>query len=365
VGLLALRNRKAWVGILCLLAGVRSQAQPAEKAAAACASCHPAQAQHQPSTPMGEALFLPSSNPTLRLHPRLTVRKGAYTYRVDTQGDESTYSVTDGVGTISIPIRWTIGQGMQTWVYERNGSYYESLVSYYPSIQGLETTVGDESLTPHTLEEAAGRKLTLGDTKDCFACHSTNSVTGGKLTLGSLQEGVTCEHCHSGSSTHLFDALQGIFNTAPPSLKKMPTEDISNFCGQCHRSWESVVRNHTLGVVNVRFQPYRLANSRCFSGTDPRIACTACHDPHQDVVRDATAYDGKCQACHQTKGTAKAPALVKADLPPTLGPRAKPCPVASKDCVSCHMPKIKMPGGFVTFTDHQIRIVKPGEPYPN
>ena len=36
-------------------------------------------------------------------------------------------------------------------------------------------------------------------------------------------------------------------------------------------------------------------------------------------------------------------------------------------CVSCHMPKIKVnsPGGLLTFTDHQIRIAKSGEPYPN
>lgn len=346
--------------MLCLLAGV-SRAQVPERSAAACSSCHPSQAQDQPHTPMGEALFLPSSNLTLRNHRKLAIQKGAYLYRVDTDGEQSVYSVTDGVATISIPVRWSVGQGMQTWVYERNGSYYESLVSYYPSIEGLETTIGDEALSPRTLEEAAGRKLTMRDTKDCFGCHSTNAVSKGQLTLDSLQEGVTCEHCHVGSSTHLFDALQGIFMTAPASLKRLPAEDVSNFCGQCHRSWESVVRNHTLGVVNVRFQPYRLANSRCFSGTDPRIACTACHDPHKNLVKDDAAYDRKCLACH----VRNTEALVKASSPAPTERGAKPCPVANKDCVSCHMPKIKLSSGFVTFTDHQIRIVKPGDPYPN
>jgi hypothetical protein len=28
------------------------------------------------------------------------------------------------------------------------------------------------------------------------------------------------------------------------------------------------------------------------------------------------------------------------------------------------MPKIELPGGHAQFTDHFIRIVKPGEPYP-
>jgi hypothetical protein len=324
---------------------------------------------------MGEALLLPPSNPTLRAHPKLSVRKGPYTYTVETRGSDSTYSVSDGTQTITMPIHWTVGQGMQTWVFERNGSYYESLVSYYPSIQGLETTVGDEALVPHTLEEAAARKLSLGDTKDCFDCHSTHAVTKGRLTLDSVQEGVTCEHCHAGSSTHLFDALQGVFDTAPASLKKLPTEDISNFCGQCHRSWETVVRQHTRGIVDVRFQPYRLANSKCFRGTDPRISCVACHDPHRNLARDDSSYDGKCLACHAPK-----PGRIAVQPAPTSNraagaetPRAtggtdeapQACPVASANCVSCHMPKVKLPAEPITFTDHEIRIVKPGEPYPD
>jgi hypothetical protein len=29
------------------------------------------------------------------------------------------------------------------------------------------------------------------------------------------------------------------------------------------------------------------------------------------------------------------------------------------------MPKMELPGSHALFTDHQIRIVKAGEPYPN
>jgi formate-dependent nitrite reductase cytochrome c552 subunit len=39
--------------------------------------------------------------------------------------------------------------------------------------------------------------------------------------------------------------------------------------------------------------------------------------------------------------------------------------VAKENCVSCHMPKVTLPNGHMTFTDHQIRVVKPGDPYPN
>jgi len=51
--------------------------------------------------------------------------------------------------------------------------------------------------------------------------------------------------------------------------------DLSEFCGQCHRSSEKVIRGPWRGELNVRFQLCRLANSKCFSGVDPRISCIA------------------------------------------------------------------------------------------
>jgi hypothetical protein len=311
---------------------------------------------------MGRALTPPGVSPTLQAHPKLSVRKGAYTYTVETVGDKSTYSVTDGTRTISVPIRWSFGAGAQTWMLERDGHFYESLVSYYPAINGLDTTMGDQVVTPHSLEEAMGRQLAPTEAHACFGCHATNaaSPSDNTLTLDSLKPGLDCEHCHTGSSAHLVDALQGDYSSTPPNLKKLATEDVSSFCGQCHRTWDFVVRSPWRRETSVRFQPYRLANSRCFDGTDPRISCLACHDPHQDIVRDDATYDGKCLACHAASG--KPVATQASGAKPATG---KACPVATANCVSCHMPKTKLPGGPMTFTDHQIRIVKPGEPFPN
>jgi len=43
----------------------------------------------------------------------------------------------------------------------------------------------------------------------------------------------------------------------------------------------------------------------------------------------------------------------------------KICPVAKENCVTCHMPKVALAGGHAIYTDHEIRIVKPGDAYPN
>jgi hypothetical protein len=327
------------------------------KSEAACVSCHRERSETQPQTPMGRAMALTGANPVLQNHRKLTVRKSPYSYTVETRGAESNYSVSDGTRTITVPIHWNFGAGAQTWMLEYNGRRYESAVSFYPSIPGLDFTTGDEDLKPQTLEEAIGREIFTPEMKVCFGCHTSNSLSNGKLTLDSMRPGVACEHCHTGSTIHVTDAVNGDYDSAPRDLRKLSSEDISNFCGQCHRSWETVVRNHWRGELTVRFQPYRLANSKCFDGADPRISCIACHDPHVDVVRNDSSYDSKCLACHS--GVASTSASAAASKP------ARACPTAKSDCVSCHMPKVKLPNGHLTFTDHQIRIVKAGEKFPN
>ena len=110
-------------------------------------------------------------------------------------------------------------------------------------------------------------------------------------------------------------------------------------------------------IANIRFQPYRLTGSKCFDPDDPRIGCLACHNPHHDFGPKPVTFDPKCMACHAGGKSA-------AGKPVTPKPGAKACPVASSNCVSCHMPKLELPGAHYKFTDHRIRIVKPGESYP-
>jgi hypothetical protein len=136
-----------------------------------------------------------------------------------------------------------------------------------------------------------------------------------------------------------------------PRLAGSSTEEISELCGRCHRTWSQIAANGPRGVLNVRFQPYRLTNSRCYSVTDKRIRCIACHDPHGPLETTASSYDRRCTACHSaTAGSTS---------------EAKTCAVGKKNCVTCHMPKVELPGAHARFTDHQIRIARTSDPYPN
>src|ERR1700722_10387939 len=146
---------------------LQAQAQP-KHAQVTCASCHSDKGATQPQTPMGQAMQLPGDNRLLAEHPKLAVRKGDYTYTVETHGSESIYTVSDGTNKVSLPIHWGFGAGAQTWVLELDGQLSESLVSYYPAIAGLDTTTGDEKVSPKTAQEAVGRVLTENEGKACF-----------------------------------------------------------------------------------------------------------------------------------------------------------------------------------------------------
>ena len=311
---------------------------------------------------MAHAMEPATADPLFKTHAKMTVQKGAYVYTIELRGQQPTYSVTDGAETVTVPIRWVFGANAQTYVLERNGQFYESLVSYWKNIDALDATVGDQAVHPTNVNEALGRPLASSEITACFGCHSTGSVSQHHLTLNTITYGVTCAHCHLAAGKHLESISHGNMAVIPAKLKTLSPEEISSFCGQCHRTWETVVRNHWLGPMDVRFQPYRLEISKCFDGKDPRISCIACHDPHKEVVRDEKTYDANCLSCH-TSGSKLSFGMV------AFYPNAKTmktCPVAKENCVSCHMPKVDLPGSpHQAFFDHDIRIVRPGDSYPH
>ena len=354
----------AAAAVLCICS-IAASAQAPENAYR-CATCHVKQARTQPASSMAHALSLAGANPILNAHSDLSFRGGGYVYRIQTENGQSTYTVTSGTDTISAPIKWAFGAGSQTYVLEHNGKLYESSVSYYPAINGLDITMGDQAIEPKTLVEAFGRELPISESTACFGCHSSGAVVDHRLNLESMRPGVTCEHCHTGALKHQDAIYRGRLDSVPPKLKRISSEEISNFCGQCHRSFETVVGDlHLRGPVTVRFQPYRLAMSKCFDGSDSRISCIACHDPHEELVRDRASYDANCLTCHTLADAAHLTSASSVAVHSPNSRDAKACPVGTSGCASCHMPKTELEGSHMTFTDHYIRIVRPNEPYPN
>ena len=316
----------------------------------ACASCHDAQSKSHPATSMAHAAETVAECAVLRSHPLMTATLGRYAYRIERKGEESLYTVTDGADTLTVPIKYSLGLGAagQTYVFEKDGQLFESFVSYYQALDGLDITIGDQPLKPSSLRDAAGRLLGAHEVALCFGCHTTDSIHDGRLVQESLVPGIQCEGCHGPSGKHVAAMKTGDVQLgAMKKLAGMTAEESGQFCGQCHRTWDYVATHGPFNAGNVRFQPYRLTISKCFDVDDGRISCTTCHDPHRNVGLTAKQYDEKCQACHAGGK-----------------PGAKACKVATQDCASCHMPKIELPGAHHRFTDHNIRIVAKNGAYP-
>ncbi|HYW71785.1 MAG TPA: multiheme c-type cytochrome [Pyrinomonadaceae bacterium] len=329
----------------------------------ACAECHKKMVSTQALTSMGMAMEPVSDSKVLNDNPRMTFRSGPYNYEIKRQGKQSIYTVTDGKDAISLPILYAFGQGKagQTYLLQYGGAYYESLVSYYREIGGLDFTIGAPRGVPESLVKAVGRRLGETETGNCFACHSTGGIRSGKIYPDKMVPGIRCEGCHGPAGAHVDAARQGesgrklVFNPATMGGDELSQE----FCAACHRGSDEFGLLSSMEINNVRFQPYRIFHSKCYSD-DRRIGCTACHNPHEPLTQDMAAYDKKCLACHATKDK---PAAVKSEAGSQS--LAVACKVATKDCVSCHMPKIGPPAAHFKFTDHYIRIVKPKETYPS
>jgi Cytochrome c554 and c-prime len=315
-----------------------------------CGKCHADVAARFRETPMAKALAPVSACEILQRHPDLLFREPGYESRIRREGDRSLLTVTGGGETLTIPLLWAFGRGQagQTYVFEKDGSYYESRISFYNALRGLDLTMGAQPGKPKSIEDAAGHRLGARDALDCFGCHSAGGAGKDGLHLEALVPGVGCASCHGGAARHAAAAATGDARGAKlQKLSAASAEEMSELCGRCHRTWSQIASGGPRGVLNVRFQPYRLTNSRCYDVTDARIRCSACHDPHGPLETSAAAYDGRCGACHSAKG------------------RVKTCSVAKEKCVTCHMPKIELPGAHARFTDHQIRIARAGDPYPN
>ncbi len=295
-----------------------------------CAPCHAAQTASFGGSRMTHALATANDSSVLATNRDLSTTISGYFYQLK----NGTYTVSNGNEKLSVSLAWAFGSGRtgQTYLFEYEGRWRESRVSYYPSTESLDLTIGAQSIAAKTLADAAGRLLSSRQAAECFDCHAADAKT-------TIRPGVQCERCHGPSQSHIAGA-------AIKSLKSLTSEQTSNFCGQCHRTWSQVTIEGPRGIQNLRFQPYRLTNSKCYDAADSRIACTACHNPHQALATAAAFYDAKCLACHS-----KASKHI--------------CKVARADCASCHMPRLELPGAHAKFTDHRIRVVKPGERYPD
>jgi cytochrome c554/c'-like protein len=333
---------------------------------AACAKCHSRITASQETTPMARTLMLAANADVLHSRADLAFRNGKYLYQIQAKDAAAELRVTDGERTTSANLLWAFGTGKvgQSYLFLRNGNYLESRVTYFSSLQNLNFTPTRALLSPHDLEEATARPVGLPELLRCFSCHSLGANVRGQLDTSKLALGVTCEACHGPGLQHVqamqaSQLQQGIGDEEGGRLifnpGRLSPGDCVDFCGACHITWWDLKLTRVAGISNVRAQPYRLMSSKCWGKGDARLTCIACHNPHESLSKDAGSYDSKCLACHVSSPATK----------PTKELPGAACPVGTKNCTTCHMPKIEIPDMHSAFADHLIRVVRPGAPIPD
>ena len=318
---------------------------------AACRECHPAEWASQPLTSMARTAMRADRSDVLRASPRLTFDSAGYAYAIVSDGARPHYRVAKNERSSSAPLTWAFGEGKvgQSYLFERDGAFYEARVSYYHSVDALGFTPGRALAAPRDIDEAMARRLDDAELQRCFGCHTTAPTAGGKFDPASAVPGITCEACHGPGRRHaeVMKQPRSVAGNAPMlNPANLRAEESVDFCGACHATFWDVMLMGETGMTAMRSQPYRLRASRCWTAGDARLTCTACHDPHRPLERNLAAYDDRCLGCH-----------VSAGAHPSREHPGRACPVGTASCAGCHMPKFEVPDMKSRFTDHRIRVV--------
>src|SRR5580700_1306335 len=107
-----------------------------------CAKCHAGKAAAQKNTPMGRTSAPVTDSAILSSHGKLTFQAGRISYQIASVETKNVFTITDGTHNISAPLTWAFGDGHigQSYLFERDGNFYESRVSYFDTLKALDFT---------------------------------------------------------------------------------------------------------------------------------------------------------------------------------------------------------------------------------
>lgn len=345
---------------------------------AACVDCHQDIARHYSRHPMGRSAA--ETTPTLLRefagNSGIQIERDGLTYRVLEREGKVWHRVerTDAAGKVvavtEFPVAYEIGSGTRgkTYLVEREGRLFQSPISWYSEQKVWDLSPGYN--TDLNFNRVIGTH--------CLFCH-VNRTAHMEETLNSYRSpifhglAIGCERCHGPGEIHVRRRESGervgtpdysIVN--PKHLEPTLAEAV---CQQCHLQGERrvVPRGRSMTdfrpglplekfVTNFMHKPELRASfrsvgqveqmhmSRCYQGSDGKLQCTSCHDPHRrpDATERVAWYREACRKCHDRQGC-----RVPEPERRTQSPR--------DSCIDCHMSKdgsSNIPHTAVT--DHRI-----------
>src|SRR5580658_2193492 len=127
----------------------------------ACSECHAGKASSQATTPMARASTRVAERvPSPELSPE-TAQIGPYLYQITSDRLGSRLIASFGKESLTANIAWIFGSGVrgQTYILEKEGALYESQVSNFVELSGLDITPGHVRVEASNLQNALGERL--------------------------------------------------------------------------------------------------------------------------------------------------------------------------------------------------------------
>ena len=342
---------------------------------AVCATCHRQIFDSWARTPMAHASapaaegFIPAdfTHASSGVHYRIYLDQGQVWLSYDRPNAPANNAPQNRALEGKQLLLFYLGSGRRgrTWLFQREGYWYEIPINWYEKKHIWDMTPG--------FITAREMPLTLPVDPGCLHCHASNvqqslpdarnRFSGPPFPRG----GITCESCHGDPAEHLAQGGKGpIMN--PAKLEPVRRDSV---CLECHLEGEVAVVKHGRTVSGfqpgdnlfddaVYFEDGRkagpggratsqwesLLESACKRASGDRLTCTTCHDPHSSVSAEDRVgyYRSRCLTCHAG-----------------LASRHHD---KNPDCTSCHMPREETADiAHEQVTDHRIQIAS--KPFAN
>jgi predicted CXXCH cytochrome family protein len=250
---------------------------------------------------------------------------------------------------------------------DEHGGYHIARLSYYDTPEGRgwdRSVLGMTHLSRDQAHEFQGQAIGVRDgLAKCLYCHLTNPRTG-REPIGpeTADRAIGCERCHGPGGNHVAALEAGFTDPAIVNPAAASPQDVTmKQCNDCH-ILDQDFRDGDLNDPGwVRSQGVGWTMSRCNTESDGAFGCVTCHDPHKSARTTTTAqYDAKCLTCHRAAPPAAADNAPASAAQRRAGASNRVCSVdASKGCVACHMPPVRINSLHLKLTDHYIRLDRP------
>lgn len=281
------------------------------------------------------------------------------------------------VDKIEQPVAYRVGAGDrgQSFLVDHDGFLFMSPITYYPQR-------GRWALSPGF--EVNNSQFNRPVPPSCLFCHANRELhdEGSRNHYKSptfVGQAIGCQRCHGAAEQHVrfqggtlpknASNVSAEIATVDPIVNpaKLSPELREAVCQQCHlsgavrvlrpgRNWHDYQPGTPLDSVFVTYVPTSSAPdgqedfvgqveqmyaSRCFQGSDGKMGCISCHDPHSLPAPSQRVefYRDRCLTCHHNQGCALAEEE-RAD--------------ESNNCIACHMPAQRTEVQHAATSNHRV-----------